>query len=265
MAGDREGLTTVIDSRGDVLEYLAAGPHSQAEIADALDVSRSTVTRAIQDLQEYDLVERAEGEYRTSRLGEALLESHRRYLEEVAGIVSADTLFEHLPRDAPFESWLLNEGTFEPVEPGASFQVRERVNEQFKEAVRIVGMGRTRSERESASVYYEKVIEEDRPVENVLSVDLYRHIQSLDWSQQFFGAENLDIQVHELVPYGLFVVEKPETETMIMVIYDDEDAMKGVILSESPSAIGWARDVYESYRNEAVPPSGLDLARGAGR
>lgn len=258
MADDREGVTAVVDSRREVLEYLAADPHSQAEIADALDVSRSTVTRAIQDLQTYDLVARVEGEYRTTRLGDSLLETHQRYLEMVSKIMAADTLFEHLPRDAPFESWLLTEGTFEPVEPGASFQVRERVNEQFKEATRIVGMGRTRSERESASVYYEKVVEEARPIENVLSVDLYRHIQTLEWSPEFFAAENFDVYIHESVPYGLFVVEKPETETMIMVIYDEEDAMKGVILSDSPSAIGWARDVYRRYRDEAVPLSDLD-------
>mgnify|MGYP006294803621 CR=1 FL=1 len=132
------------------------------------------------------------------------------------------------------------------------------MNEQFKEATRIVGMGRTRSERESASVYYEKVVEEGRPIENVLSDDLYRHIQTLEWSAEFFGAENFDVYVHEWVPYGLFVVEKPETEIMIMVIYDEEDAMKGVILSESPSAIGWARDVFETYREDAVPLSDFD-------
>lgn len=258
MTGVREGVTAVIDSRREVIELLAADARTQAEIADTLDISRSTVTRAIQDLQEYGLVERAAGEYRATRMGEALLESHDRYLEEVGEIVAAEGLFEHLPRDAPFESWLLTEGTYHPVEPGAPFQVRERVNDQFRNAVEITGLGRTRSERESASVYYEKVIEEGRPVENVLSADLYGHIQSLEWAPEFFGAENIDIHVHESVPYGLFVIDQPDTERMIMIIYDEEDAMKGIICSESPSAIGWARDVFETYRAEAVPAAEFD-------
>ena len=111
----------MIDSRREVLEYLAADPRTQAEIAAALDVSRSTVTRAIQDLQAFDLVARVEGEYRSTKLGDSLLETHQRYLEMVSRIMDADTLFKHLPRDAPFETWLLTEGTFEPVVPGASF------------------------------------------------------------------------------------------------------------------------------------------------
>ena len=254
MAGNRgEAIAAAIARRRDFVEYLAGEPRTQAAVAAALDVSRSTVTRAMQELQAAELVARVDGQYRTTRLGEVVLETYERYHSQLSELAAAEGLFENLSPEAPFESWLLTEGTYYPVQRGASFRVRERVNEQFREATRIVGMGRTRSERESADVYRQKVIEEDRPVENVLSVDLYEHIRNLDWAAEFFGAENLDVYVLESVPYGLFVIDRPQGAVMVMVVYDADDAMKGVLLGETPSIRAWARDVYESYRAAATP------------
>lgn len=246
-------VRAVLDRRRDVLEYLSATSRTQAEIAAGLDISRATVTRAMNELQRHDLVRRVNGEYETTQIGETLLEGHDRYRELVDSVLEAGPILEHVPSDAPFEPSILVEGTAYRVEPGASFEVRERVNDEFRDAVAIKGLAHTRSERESAEINFQKVLEEEREVAFVMSPELFDHARTLEWGPSFLAAENLEVAIHEDVPYGLFVVDQPEDRVMVLVVYDEDFAMKGVVRSDSPRSVGWAEAVYESYRESAVP------------
>ncbi|MFC6724287.1 MarR family transcriptional regulator, partial [Halobium palmae] len=64
-AGSREHeiVTTALD-RFDLLELLLDEPADKRELTAALPVSRSTVNRALRDLERLDLVERVDGAYR---------------------------------------------------------------------------------------------------------------------------------------------------------------------------------------------------------
>lgn len=245
-------VISLLDRRGDVLEYLSRRPRTQAEIAEDLEISRSTVTRAIQELGSADLVERADGRYRATGLGTGLLEIYTDYKANVRALIDHSEICAYLPPDAPFDPDILSEGTYYSVESGAPFQIGERVNEQFRQAEAIMGLGRTRSERASSSVYRQKVLEEERPVENVFSRSLFEHIRDLSWSTKFFSAPNADFYVHDSVPYGLFVLDTPEERRVLLILYDEDEAMKGVICSTETTAVAWAEGVYRDFREAAT-------------
>lgn len=248
-----EEVISLLDRRRDVLEYLSGSSRTQAEIAEDLDVSRSTVTRAIQALGSADLVERVDGRYRATGLGTGLLDIHRDYEANVRALTENSEIYAYLPPDAPFEPDVLAKGTYYSVESGAAFQIRERVNDQFRQAEAILGLGRTRSEKASRSVYRQKVLEEERPVENVLSRRLFDHIRELPWSTEFFTAPNADFYVRDWVPYGLFVLDTPDERRLLVILYDEDEAMKGVICTTEETAIAWAEGIYRDFREEATP------------
>ena len=251
--GREDDRLAVIQRREDVLDLIADNPLRQAEIADNLGISRSTVTRAMSELQDHDLVERIEGQYRVTSLGRTALESHRRYTALIRRLFECEPFLEHVPADAPFDPFLLADSTCHLVEQGASFQIRERVNQEFRNADRIVGLGRTRSTQAAADIFYQKVVVEGLPAENVLSTDLYTHLTELEKGREILTAENMETAIHDDVPYGLFLLGQGNGRTMVMTVYDETDSMKGVITSQSKFAIAWAETVYESYRSEAVP------------
>lgn len=262
MADLGQQVRAILERRRDVLEYLSTGTRSQAEIAAALDISRATVTRAMDELQGYDLVRRTYGEYETTRLGETLLQGHDRYRDVVDSVLESGSIIEHVPSGAPFEPEILVDGTAYRVEPGASFQVRERVNDEFRDAVAIKGLAQTRSERESAEINFQKVLEEERAVAFVMSPALFEHVRTLEWGPSFLAAENLDVAIHDAVPYGLFVIEQPDERVMVLVVYDEDFAMKGIVRSTAPRSIAWAEAVYDSYLASAVPMDAY-VERGA--
>lgn len=248
-----EEVISLLDRRRDVLEYLSRSPRTQAEIAEDLDVSRSTVTRAIQELGSANLVERVDGRYRATGLGTGLLEIHTDYEASVRAFTENTEICDYLPPDAPFYPDLLANGTYYSVESGAPFQIGERVNEQFRQTEAIIGLGRTRSEKASLSLFRQKILEEERPVELVLSEDLSEHIHDVPWFPEFLSASNADFYVHDRVPYGLFVLDTPEQRRVLLILYDEDEAMKGVICSTAETGIAWAERVYRDFQEEATP------------
>lgn len=256
--GREDERLAVIARREDVLGLVVEEPRRQAAIADILDVSRSTVTRAITELQELGLVERTGGSYTVTSLGRVVLEGHRRYTSLIRNLFDCEGLLEYIPPEAPFDPFLLSDGACYLVEQGASFQIRERVNQEFRNADRIVGLGRTRSAKASMDIFYEKVIEEGIPAENVLSADLYSHIVDLDRGEELLSAANMEYAVHDDIPYGLFILGRGDGRTLVVVVYDESDSMKGVVTSQSPFATAWAETVYQSYLDEAIPPEDLE-------
>ncbi len=246
-------LRVLLERRQDVLALLEAAPRTQAEVAEALDISRSTVTRATSELEAHDLVRRREGRLETTAVGAALLASHDRYARTVDAVAAARSVLQYLPADAPFDPSILVDGSLHTLDPGSGFEVRERVNEAFRSATGVTGLGRTWSEREAGPIFRELALEQGYPTETVMSRALFDHVREQDWAPAMFRADNVEVRVTESVPYGLFVLDQPETEVMVLVIYDGDGAMKGIVQSESPRAIDWARSVYVTYRERAVP------------
>lgn len=248
-----EGVRGVLNSRWDVIELLSERSRRQAEIASALDISRSTVTRAMDQLQEHGLAVRAGSEYELTRLGETLRQTHHRYRAEVSAVLEVEPLIDHIPTSAPFDPSVLVDATWYDVESGASYQIRDRVTDAIREAVAIKEMGRTRSEQKSAEVHLTKVLEERRPVESVLSEDLFFHIRDIERGSKMLEADNMDVSIHGSVPYGLFILEQPADRVLVMVIYDEGDTMKGIIRTDATKAVAWAESVFDSFQAEAIP------------
>lgn len=254
-SGTRGELISVLESRREFLEVLGEGPLMQADLARELDVSRSTVTRAVQALEERDLIERTASEYEITSFGKAALRSLERYRETIRELQEARDLLQYVPPEAPFDPGLLPDGSYHLIEPGHSYRIQERVNEAFREATRIEGVSRTRSAIEALHIFRQKIFEEERPIELVLSPDLYRHVRTEFQDDGVFERDHVSVSVAESVAYGLFVIDRESTETTILVVYDQKDAMKGVLFNESPRAVLWARGVIEAMAADAIPES----------
>jgi predicted transcriptional regulator len=251
--GTRAEFMSLLQSRRPFLEALSETALTQADLARELDVSRSTVTRAVQSLEEAGLIVGTGSTYEITALGMAARRSLERYRETIDAVREARDFLQYLPSQAPFEPVLLREGTYYLIEPAHSYRIQERVNEAFREARRIEGISRTRSAIEAVPIFRQKIVEEGRPVEMVLSADLYDHVRSAFEEDAVFERDHVSVRVADSIPYGLFVIDRDSTETMVLVVYDESDAMKGVLFNETDTAVSWARAVIESMAEDAIP------------
>jgi len=86
-------------------------PRQKCELADDLEESRSTIDRALRELEDAGFVERADRGYRTTLTGELALEAYRRYSARLDGLVAARDALDSLPTDAALDGALFEEAT----------------------------------------------------------------------------------------------------------------------------------------------------------
>ncbi|GGM72538.1 putative transcriptional regulator [Halarchaeum rubridurum] len=95
MAGDPERFARLLVDRAPFLRTLADGAVSKRVLADAHDVSRSTVDRAVRDLETVGAVERRDGTVALTlvgRLGLAAHDTFRADVDALAGAAALSTL-----------------------------------------------------------------------------------------------------------------------------------------------------------------------------
>ncbi|OYR60265.1 hypothetical protein DJ83_10195, partial [Halorubrum ezzemoulense] len=92
-------LAGVVERRLDFLERLAAEPLRKHELVDALGHSRSTVNRAIDELEAAGLVAGETDGYLTTLSGRLLAEQYREFLTAAADLAAAGDVLDPLGAD----------------------------------------------------------------------------------------------------------------------------------------------------------------------
>ncbi|MFB6266249.1 MAG: helix-turn-helix transcriptional regulator [Halodesulfurarchaeum sp.] len=254
MEGGRQAdRLDAIASRRDFLAVLAEDDLTQAELATELGVSRSTVTRAVGTLTEVGLLERSGSTYRTTTLGRLALDTYDRYRARVEALFDASQFLQYISRDAPFDPGILLDAEVEVAGPNHSVELGERVNEIMKGAESVRGLGKTYAERESGTIFRE-TLEDSGTLSHVLSRDLYRYIRERSVEGNLLGHERYEYAVVDSLPYGLFVVDAGDGESMVLIAYDDARTMKGVLHNRAEHAVSWAHEVIDAFEERATDP-----------
>jgi len=96
--GTRTDHANIVAKRRDVLAALAT-PTRKPELVDQLSASRSTVDRAVDELQQAGLVDRTGSSYVANFAGREALAAHDAYLDRVDALVAAQGVLDPLPPD----------------------------------------------------------------------------------------------------------------------------------------------------------------------
>ena len=102
----QETIQTVV-KRADALDCLAGGPTCKRDLRDDLGVSRSTVYKAVRELEEQNLVEEDGGTIRLTLYGRLVVNRYRSFAETVEDTTRQRSLLSVLPNDAPVTTDLL--------------------------------------------------------------------------------------------------------------------------------------------------------------
>ena len=117
--------TEVIDalaSRSDLIDALSAEPKDKREIVDELDVSRSTVDRAIRELEVLRVVEYGSGGLTLTFAGRLLVREYRGFEERVASVLDAQSVITVLGRESDLDARLLAGAEIVPADSVAPFK-----------------------------------------------------------------------------------------------------------------------------------------------
>lgn len=244
--------------RFDVLSSLADGPASKPALVDALDVSRSTVNRALRELESWHLVERSGGDHVLTPAGHLLIDALERYLDDLATLADASRVLAYLPPDVSVPLELLRGASVHHATPPSPTRALDVVRDHLRNAERcrcVVG----EFAAENAAEFFRDRVEEGLDLEVVFDDHVLSFLLADRREALRTYVEGGEVYEAGDVPYSLLVTEGADGRTAAhLIVYDHEGDLAGLLINDDADAVAWAERVFERYRDDATA---IDIER----
>ena len=242
----------LLAQRADLLQTVRDDPTPKPELTDALGVSRSTVDRAVRQLETRGFVDRAAGTVSLTLKGRLVLDSYETFAARFAAIDGADVFLGSLPDDARVDPVLFRNATTVETTPVTPQRPTEAYRSLVANASRVRGY---------ASRLLDSTVPtlRDRIVDSGLELDIVAEPAVLDALLGGHGdavAAALDTgrltlrEGDERLAYSLMVVDEPATTHACALFYDDS-GHTGFLHNDDPDAVEWATRVCDALRADA--------------
>lgn len=241
--------------RADLLAQLREAPRTKPELAEALSVSRSTIDRAVRDLQSADFVARGEAVSLTLT-GALALDAYERFVDQLDALEGAGSLFASLPVDATVDPALLRDATVVTPSQVAPQRAVETYRSLVADASRVRGFACAVFDT-NVPTFRERIVEDEIPVELVLTDDVLDALVTTHGDVINDATESGNLALYRAttaLSYNLMLVES-DAGIQVCALVHDRDGHVGLVLNDDPDAVSWAEDVYESVRADADPLS----------
>ena len=247
-------LRKIVRKRAEMLDSIESEPADKPGLVDRLDVSRSTVDRAVDTLRDADLVRRDGNVYRVTIQGRHALSAHQEYVERTDAVAEAGPLLGSVPESAEVNRRLIRTGTVRLANPNAPEKaimgavrelesarqlsvfspviksnyvrpVHEQVSTRGLETRLVLGRGATESMAELATV-----------------TDIAESLVSAD----SFSLYTTDREL----PFLLYLMRGEESDAVGITVHE-KGGIVGTVTTENPEAAAWGRDLFEDVLEEA--------------
>ena len=246
----------VLARRADLLRAVREQSRSKPALADELSVSRSTVDRAVRELEAEGVVERSGGVSLTLQ-GRLALDSYETFAAHLQDLDAAETALECLPDDARVDRALFRDATVVEAAPVAPQRATEAYRSLVADATRVRGYASALLDG-NVQTFRDRIVEHDADVEMVLDPAVLDALVGSHGSAVAASRDTGRLTMLEAsggLAYSLMLVETPETTHVAALFYDDS-GHTGLVHNEAPEAVTWAEEVYADLRAAADPLPG---------
>jgi predicted transcriptional regulator len=245
----------VVVRRSDLLAALETGPLSKTELVDRLDVSRSTVDRAVRELESYGFVRRTDGGVALAGSGRLVGRAVDRFERRLSELAQLQVLLEFVDTD----DFALPAVVFESSDVYMNDRyeaenVASAIPPRIRNAERIDAVSKALSSTRSAKTIYEAIVEEGVTFRSVYAVSMASFIKAWGSEERRRMAETGNYEAYVTqrdVPVSVFNFTFADREEIAIFVYDDQSNLIGVVVNDDPEAVAWGREVYRDYRADA--------------
>lgn len=241
-----------LNAREPFVECLAGGPRWKRDLQEELDVSRSTVYKAIRDLEEVGLVERRAEGYGLSIVGRRLVEQRATFHERADAIYQSAPLLADLGPDVDVPASLLVDGDVVSAERFAPNRPVRKIETFVRESTSLRGLSPVVIPQ-YVEIFHDELVSDALRAELLLEQPVVDHLLA-EYPQPFDEAvEAGDLIVHataETLPYGMLLLEGP-TPRVVFIAYSPSGDLRGLIVNESTTAFEWGETQWQRHLSSA--------------
>jgi tetratricopeptide (TPR) repeat protein/predicted transcriptional regulator len=256
---EESGKLDILIKRNGILRHLAEESAYVRDLEEDLEQSRSTISRALNELEDVELVERGDDGFSVTMAARLSLEWLETVQEGLDDIVAAEAVIGALPPDAPLDTAVVAGGEQLLASDPVPHRPLEWFHDALADAERYRAVLPALDDPRHVRLLYEHVVTEDRSAELIVAPDLFRALRE-EFPRRMTAmaeTEGFDVFAGEVPPFGLALVESgPEddsdTTVYVIVFTEDGSGVHGVIANDEPAAVRWAEDRYAAWRTDAT-------------
>jgi tetratricopeptide (TPR) repeat protein/DNA-binding transcriptional ArsR family regulator len=249
----------VLTRRVDVLQRLADAPAHVRDLVDELDQSRSTINRAIGELEDADLVKRDDDGYAATTAGRLALDRLDAFRGELGDVVAADAVLDPLPFDAPVDTRAVAGSDALLATDPAPYRPLERFHDDLADATRYRALLPALDDPRQVRLLYEHVVTQDDSAELVVAPDLFTTLRE-EFPRRMAAmaeADGFTLHVGDVPPFAVGLVDVDggqggDAETAVhVVVFSERGGVHGTLRNGTPGAVRWADERFEAALSDA--------------
>lgn len=251
-------LLYTVNRRWDCLQAIVEEPQEKRELVETLSMPRSTLDTVVRELEGADLVTYHNGVWQPTVAGEATAEVYADCTASIRSINAARDVLSPLSSDHDLPTAVLDGAESYPAEDPVPDAVLTEFLDRIAAADRINGVA-----PRALSGYTDRVFraaaDNDTTLEMILADSVFSQLSSMDpetvvdrLKGDVFSGYRATIDAE----FGFWLGENPDHVGLI--IYADR-GVHGLVINDSPAAVDWATDRYESIHADAEEITPADV------
>lgn len=252
---DLDDQMEVVARRVEFIDLLDdEGPLETRDIVDALDHSRSTVTRALRDLREATLIEKTADGYDVTLPGVMGAAAYHRYRTASEAVLTSKRMLTSIPEShAPPIDLLVGADT---TLAETDFPIRplEAVSDRIRNADVVQAYLPTLMNTHLLRVWHRAVVAGAVEGKAIVDPDLLTVLkgQYPQMLAEMAASEEFSAFATSGPPYGVVLTTTGDTTTVSVIVYEAGTTIRGTLTNDSEAAVEWARNEFERLVREAV-------------
>jgi predicted transcriptional regulator len=242
------------ENRVTVLSLLATRPHSERELVETTEMSKTTVNRILGDFTDRGWIDEAEGAYTTTRFGDLLADDYERFRESMDLACRLGPYRHLLPMEKmDFDIRLLTDAKITDPDRLDTLQSVDRWTELIRQADRVRFLANTANEPIIRTTR-NAIVEDDTAHESVFTPALYDYIRKRPGLCEMFremlreGARFYRAVEGTEIPWFIALYD----DLVGVGGFDESGTIQTGFEADAEPIFQWAEGTFESYRDEAT-------------
>lgn len=234
------------------LTRLTEAPAEKPELIDDLDVSRSTVDRAVKELRTEGLVERRDAGFTLTHYGEISLRCYKQFVRGVRTVRRSRASLEQLPPSIDIPPAFFRDGMVLSAREEDDREPGEFLHVLFEEADELWTV--TDSPHfEFVSLVHRRVVTEGLRFNLIHSIDMVERLKLHypDRLESTLRSGNLDLYASDAVPPFGLIKAPGEEDTVVLILYGEKGEIETVVVTETCAASARFDEVFRALRRES--------------
>ncbi|WP_049971331.1 tetratricopeptide repeat protein [Haladaptatus cibarius] len=277
---DQREVMRLVANRLEVIESVEPKPREKRDIVDCLDVSSSTVNRAIRNLESLGLVSRESSGYTITSSGQQAIDQYRFTIKTIKDILKVQTVLQTLPATSQIQPSALVDSEVEKTANAPPYHFPTGLRERIENATHTRLLLPVLASPQLLDCCLQEIAQADMALEllttsalfDTLTTDFPGPLATMATiGRDSFTASVIEATSTTVPTFGLVLTETDTATAASIIVYSNQDTIQGVIHASNDAAINWATKQYARARNNVtdvtddlrdLAPDGAALSSG---